>query len=105
MAGKPPVASGGKDERVLGPAERATLARQFGARVRELRMAAGLTPDELGARCGTVGQTISKIENGRLEPRVSQIVQICQGLDVTPKTLLGDLVRPRRASRGRERNS
>jgi transcriptional regulator with XRE-family HTH domain len=66
-------------------------------------MAAGLTPDELGARCGAVSQTISKIESGRLEPRVSQIVQMCRGLDVTPDTLLGELVGPRRAKRARKR--
>jgi transcriptional regulator with XRE-family HTH domain len=103
MARKQPGLGDARDERILGPAERRTLAQQFGARVRELRLAAGLTPDELGAHCGMVSQTISKIESGRLEPRVSQIVQLCQGLDVTPKTLLGGLIGPGRTSHTRRR--
>jgi transcriptional regulator with XRE-family HTH domain len=60
--------------------------------VRGLRIAAGLTEDELGARCGTVSRTISRIEQGHPEPRLWHIVQMCHGLEVTPDMLLGALV-------------
>jgi DNA-binding XRE family transcriptional regulator len=78
----------------LGAAARAALAVRFGERVRDLRSIAELSPDELAARCGTVSATISKIERGRPEPRLWQIVQLCRGLAVTPDTLLGELVGP-----------
>jgi ribosome-binding protein aMBF1 (putative translation factor) len=79
--------------RLIGPAAHADLARRFGERVRELRTAAGLSVGELGARCETTDSAISKIERGRSEPRLWQIVRVCRGLDVTPDMLLGDLVR------------
>ncbi len=80
------------DRRRFGPAARAATSQRFGERVRGLRIAAGLTEDELGARCGTVSRTISRIEQGHPEPRLWEILQLCHGLDVTPDTLLGALV-------------
>ena len=87
--------SGGaaSDPRLFAPGARVAAAERFGTRVRELRMAAGLTEDELGGRCGTVSPMISRIERGHPEPHLWQIVQVCHGLDVTPDALLGDLVR------------
>jgi ribosome-binding protein aMBF1 (putative translation factor) len=93
------------DRRLIGPAAHADLARRFGERVRELRTAAGLSEDELGARSGTVSSAISKIERGRGEPRLWQIVQVCRGLDATPDLLLSHLVRPPEANRPRKRRS
>jgi transcriptional regulator with XRE-family HTH domain len=87
---------------LLGAAVRTELAVRFGERVRELRLLAGLSPDELGARCGTVSAVVSKIELGRPEPRLWQIVQLCRGLAVTPDTLLGELVRPQPTKRNRK---
>lgn len=37
-------------------------------RVRELRLEAGLTQDDLGRRVGVTRQTINAIENGRYDP-------------------------------------
>ena len=74
MAGSPRSAQAGLsgvamgDPCFFGSEARVLLAQGFGVRVRELRVAAGLTPDELCARCGTVGSAISKIERGRPEP-------------------------------------
>lgn len=84
--------SGNDDQRRFGRAARAAASQRFGERVRGLRIAAGLTEDELGARCGAVGQAISRIELGHPEPRLWQILQMCHGLEVTPDTLLGALV-------------
>jgi DNA-binding XRE family transcriptional regulator len=86
------------DRRRFGRAARVAASQRFGERVRGLRIAAGLTEDELGARCGTVGQAISRIERGHPEPRLWQILQVCHGLDVTPDTLLGALVSSLRAT-------
>jgi transcriptional regulator with XRE-family HTH domain len=72
-------------------------ARAFGERVRRLRVAAALSEDELARRCGLV--TISKIETGRREPRLSQILMLCDGLGVSPDTLMRDLVVPRQRGR------
>jgi DNA-binding XRE family transcriptional regulator len=80
------------DQRGFGRAARVAASQRFGERVRGLRIGAGLTEDELGARCGAVGQAISRIERGHPEPRLWQILQMCHGLDVTPDTLLGALV-------------
>lgn len=93
------------DRRLIGPKAPADLVRRFGERVRELRTAAGLSEDELGARSETVSSAISKIERGRGEPRLWQIVQVCRGLDATPNLLLSDLVHPPRANRSRKRRS
>jgi ribosome-binding protein aMBF1 (putative translation factor) len=106
-SGRAPEGRAGRiadDRRLIGPA-RADLVRRFGERVREMRTAAGLSEDELGARSGTVSSAISKIERGRGEPRLWQIVQVCRGLDVTPDLLLSDLVRPPRANRSRKTRS
>src|ERR1700683_1115088 len=91
------VAAAG-DRRRFGPAARVTACQRFGERVRGLRIAAGLTEDELGARCGTDSQTISRIEQGHPEPRLWQILQVCHGLGVTSDTLLGALVNSLRAT-------
>lgn len=80
------------DRRRFGPVARVAASQRFGERVRGLRIAAGLTEDELGARCGAVGQAVSRIERGHPEPRLWQILQVCHGLDVAPDTLLGALV-------------
>jgi DNA-binding XRE family transcriptional regulator len=83
-------------------AERVALAQAFGEHLRELRTKASLSADELGWDCGTVADTIAKTECGRPEPRLWLIVELCRALNVTPNTLLGDLVGPRRSVRTRK---
>jgi transcriptional regulator with XRE-family HTH domain len=90
----PQEPSGAAGDRLGAAAARAVLAVRFGERVRDLRLIAELSPDELAARCETVSATVSKIERGRPEPRLWQIVPLCRGLGVTPDTLLSELVAP-----------
>lgn len=47
--------------------------RQLGALLRDLRTGAGLTGEELGARCGWTQSKVSKIETGRTVPHVADV--------------------------------
>ena len=63
----------------------------FGAKVRRLRDAAGLTQEQLGARCGMDLAAISRIERGLKDTQLSTIVRLAHALDVTPASLLEEV--------------
>ncbi|WP_084075052.1 helix-turn-helix transcriptional regulator [Demequina sp. NBRC 110052] len=65
-------------------ADLATLGR----RVRHYRTAAGLTLDQLGGDVGLAASQLSLIENGRREPRLSQLGDIARRLGVEVSDLL-----------------
>jgi len=72
------------------------LTRLFGERMRELRLAAGLSPSRLASRCGVSAETIRKAELGHLaEPGLVLILSVCNGLRVKPDSLLGELPAPK----------
>lgn len=52
------------------------------------RKAAGLSQDELARKSRTRQATISDIENGKLDPRLSTIVAIARALDVEVENLI-----------------
>ncbi len=82
------------ESRLRAASERMTLMRAFGQRLRELRLAAGLTRRQL-ARKGCISQsTISKAELGRSEPSLSLILILGAALSITPGTLIGGLPAP-----------
>ena len=61
----------------------------FGASLRNLRRAAGLTQRELAKRSGLDFSYISKIENGRLPPPAADTIMVlCRVLNVQPEELL-----------------
>ncbi|MDN4474220.1 helix-turn-helix transcriptional regulator [Demequina zhanjiangensis] len=62
----------------------------LGRRVRHFRTAAGLTLDQLGADVGIAASQLSLIENGRREPRLSQLGEIAARLDVAVADLLDE---------------
>jgi transcriptional regulator with XRE-family HTH domain len=64
---------------------------QFGATVRRLRVAAGLTQEQLGARCGMDLSAVSRLERGRRNPRLDTLVRIARALEVPPAALLEDV--------------
>lgn len=68
-------------------------AQAFGERVRRLRVAAAWSEDELALQCGLAA--VNKIETGRREPRLSEILSLCKGLGVSPDTLMRDLLVPK----------
>ncbi len=70
------------------------LMRAFGEKLRELRLAQGLTPGRLARRCRVSRDTLGKVEGGRIEPSLRLILILCDGLGVCPDTLLGELPVP-----------
>jgi DNA-binding XRE family transcriptional regulator len=93
-----PVAylSGRRKSREMGAAEdyKAELARYlecFGANVRRLRRASGLSQERLALATGLHRTEIGKIELGQVEPRLSTISILATGLEVTPNDLYAEL--------------
>lgn len=54
----------------------------FGARLKELREAAGVKVHELAARSGVFSQQIYAYEGGKSEPVWSSVVALARALDV-----------------------
>ncbi len=62
---------------------------KFSAKLKELRVAAGLTQKELGNIFFVNQQTISNWENGKREPDFDTIIIIATYFNVTTDYLLG----------------
>ena len=63
--------------------------RQVGAKIRERRLAKGLTQMELAFACGDIDYSqINRIELGKVNFTVSYLSLIAQVLEVKPKDLL-----------------
>jgi predicted transcriptional regulator/DNA-binding XRE family transcriptional regulator len=60
----------------------------FGRRLRHLRRARGLTLADLGSRVGRAPSALSMLENGRREPRLSQLKALAEALGVPSEELL-----------------
>lgn len=56
--------------------------------MRELRLAAGMSQDELADRTDVHPTAIGRLERGAREPRLATILLIAHGLGVTPGELL-----------------
>ena len=69
----------------------------FGHRVRFYRRRQGLTLDQLGAMVGRTTPYLSQLENGRKEPRISQIGALATALQVEVSDLLSPEPPSRRA--------
>jgi transcriptional regulator with XRE-family HTH domain len=65
-----------------------TPQEQFGAEVRRLRTAAGLSQMELGARADVHFTEVSRIEREARDVQLSTIVKLARGLGITPLELL-----------------
>jgi transcriptional regulator with XRE-family HTH domain len=76
------------------------LMRAFGQKLRQLRLAAGLTPGRMAHKCRVSPATISNAENGRREPSLSLILILCDALGVSPDELIGDLPIPQERRSG-----
>jgi XRE family transcriptional regulator, fatty acid utilization regulator len=61
---------------------------QIGRRLRALRTDAGMTQLELQDATGVAASEISKIENGKVDPRVGTLRRIAAGLGVSARDLL-----------------
>jgi transcriptional regulator with XRE-family HTH domain len=62
--------------------------KAFGARLRTLRLAAGLTQAQLADRTGYAPSYIGTLEQGRRQPRLGTLYQLATALGVRPGELL-----------------
>lgn len=69
------------------------MAEKFHERVRRLRLQKGLTQERLGELMGVTKHTISTIESGKHETRLSTKGRLAEALGVTIETLEGREVR------------
>ena len=69
----------------------------FGQRLRHIRRSKGLTLAELGDRVGRAPSVLSLLENGRREPKLSQIESLAKALGVSSQELMRREAPSRRA--------
>jgi len=74
---------------------------RFGDAVRERRLAAGLSQEELAERCGIDRKSISRMETGTFSPRLDSVWTVAEALDVSLATLFAGVSddRPKRRRR------
>ena len=63
--------------------------QEVGRHLKGLRLLAGLSQDELAAKCDLTKSNISNIENGKKDYFFTTFLEYAKGLDVHPKELLG----------------
>jgi transcriptional regulator with XRE-family HTH domain len=95
-------ASGGTGAVAVASA-RAEMLRVFGERLRELRSARGWTSERLAQESSLTVSSVSNIERGLQEPRLSTLLVLGETLEVKPSVLLEGIAVPRRASGRRAR--
>jgi putative transcriptional regulator len=64
---------------------------RFGDVVREHRLAAGLSQEALAERCGVDRKSISRMETGAFSPRLDNVFNVAEALDI-PVSELFDVV-------------
>jgi transcriptional regulator with XRE-family HTH domain len=64
----------------------------FGKQLRQIRLAQGLSQDQLAERTGLHATAIGRIERGCREPRVTTVLRLAQGLGVPAGTLIDPLI-------------
>ena len=65
--------------------------QQFAANLRRLRLAAGLTQEQMSAAVQMEPAEISRLERGGRDPQLLTIVRLARGLDVGVTELLADI--------------
>jgi transcriptional regulator with XRE-family HTH domain len=64
--------------------------KHFGQRLREARIAAGLSQSELEDISGIPKARLSRYENGHVEPSIQTLARLARALNVSEAALLGD---------------
>ncbi|MGN0190183.1 MAG: helix-turn-helix domain-containing protein [Candidatus Cryptobacteroides sp.] len=59
----------------------------IGNRIREFRLAKGITQQELADKCDLEIPNLSRIENGRTNPTVKTLFIICKALEIHMRDL------------------
>ena len=63
--------------------------KEFGERLKELRMDKKISTIKLGNEIGVDGTTISRWENGLMSPTIEKLVLLCKYFGVSSDYLLG----------------
>jgi transcriptional regulator with XRE-family HTH domain len=69
------------------PRTQPTIRDLFGQRVRELRLAAGLTQEKLAFHAGVDRSYLGQVERGEVNVSIDSIGKIAKGLRVAPGEL------------------
>ncbi len=64
--------------------------KHFGNRLREARLAGGLSQSELEELSGIPKARLSRYENGHVEPSIQTLARLARALNVSEASLLGD---------------
>ena len=64
---------------------------EFGARVRKLREAQGLTQEALADRCAVHWTFLGQVERGQRSVRLDNLLKIAHGLGIRPGQLVDEL--------------
>ncbi|WP_312387650.1 helix-turn-helix transcriptional regulator [Pseudomonas sp.] len=70
------------------PSAHPSLQQQFGTRVRELRLALGMSQETFADRCGFARTYMSRIETGGANPSINAIKVLADALGVSIAALL-----------------
>lgn len=62
-------------------------SKVVGRQLKELRLNAGLSPEQLGARVGVSGMTIRRVERGQCQPTPRTMFLIAQEFGLRPTDL------------------
>lgn len=68
-----------------------SLRKRFGTRIRELRLATGMTQEAFADHCGFARTYMSRIETGGANPSLDAIKTLADALKVELSTLLQGL--------------
>jgi transcriptional regulator with XRE-family HTH domain len=72
---------------------------QFGAALRRLRLAAGMSQERLGLEAGVQRNFISLIETGQNQPTITTIAKLARALGMRASELVAEAERGERPSR------
>jgi transcriptional regulator with XRE-family HTH domain len=64
------------------------IQEKFGAHLKQIREAKGLSLRGLSSRCDLDSSKISRMENGKTNLQLTSIFELAKGLGVEPKELL-----------------
>ena len=67
-----------------------TLRQKFGVRVKELRLASGMSQEAFADKCGFARSYMSRIERGGANPSLDAIETLAGGLRVSVRELFED---------------
>lgn len=68
-----------------------SIRKAFGTRIRELRLASGMTQEAFADHCGFARTYMSRIETGGANPSLDAIKVLADALEIDLPTLFQDL--------------